>query len=70
MTKHEFYELKKLAKLLWSQADVLEMESDDRLRATDLSEWGRMRTKAEAYKHTSTLLSMKLEKLQRNGNKQ
>jgi len=70
MTKQEFNELKKLAKFLWNQADLLEKDSDDRLKVSDLPGWGITRAKAEAYKYTSTLLSMKLEKLQRDANKQ
>jgi hypothetical protein len=70
MTKHELSELKKLAKFLWNQADLLERDSDDRLKLSDLSGWSRTRAKAETYKYTSTLLSMKLKKLQRSGNKQ
>jgi hypothetical protein len=70
MTQHELNDLKKLAKFLWDQAELLEKDSDDRLKDSDLSEWNRLRAKAEAYKYTSTLLTMKLEKLQQNGNKQ
>ena len=69
MTQHEFNELKKLTKFLWGQAERLERDSDARLKERDFSERSRLRAKAEAYKHTSTLLTMKLEKLQRNGNK-
>ena len=67
MTKQEFNELKRLAKFFWNQADLLEKDSDDRLRVSDLPEWHRMRAKADAYKYSSTLLSMKLKKLQRSG---
>lgn len=69
MTQHELNELKKLAKFLWDQAELLEKDSDDRLKGSDLSEWSKPKARAEAYKYTSTLLTMKLEKLQRNGNK-
>jgi len=70
MTQHELNELKKLAKFLWDQAELMEKHSDDRLKDSDLSELSGLRAKTEAYKYTSTLLTMKLGKLQRKGNKQ
>jgi hypothetical protein len=70
MTKQELNELKKLAKFLWRKAALLERDSDDRLKVSDLPGWSITRAKAEIYKHTSTLLSMKLERLQRCGKKQ
>jgi len=69
MTKKELNELKKLAKFLWNQADFLEKDSNNRSQAADLIEYSSRRARADAYRHTSTLLSMKLEKLQGNRNK-
>ena len=69
MKKQELNELKKLAKFIWNQAEIDERDSDDRLKASDFPEWSSRRARAEVYKQTSTLLSMRLESLQRNGDK-
>ncbi len=70
MTNQELNELKKLAKFLWNQANLLEKADTNRQQMVDLVDYSSRRAKADAYRHTSTLLSMKLEILQRNGNKQ
>jgi hypothetical protein len=69
MTKQELNELKRLAKFLWNQASLMEKDGNNRLRAADLIDYSSRKAKADAYRHTSTLLSMKLEKLQGNRNK-
>lgn len=69
MTNQELNELKKLAKFLWNQANLLEKADTNRQQMVDLVDYSSRRAKADAYRHTSTLLSMKLEKLQGNRNK-
>jgi hypothetical protein len=69
MTNQEVKELKRLAKFLWNQADLLEKDSNNGLQVADLIDYSNRRAKADAYRYTSTLLSMKLERMNGNENK-
>jgi hypothetical protein len=66
MTKQELNELKRLAKFFWSRARLLEKAGDNRLHADSGMNWIKNRAQADSYRHASTLLSLKLEKLQGN----